>query len=97
MDKLKLTHRHLRIIDCLTARVFFISSVNGRSKKTQKRSLLCAALGAGTLTKLKQSIFAFDIYELTGQNLVRVLNTKCGHACLRHRDKPRVRTPAKIV
>ncbi len=33
-------HRHLRIIDCLTARVFFISTVNGRSKKQQKRSLL---------------------------------------------------------
>ncbi len=39
-------HRHLKIIDCLTARVFFISTVNGRSKK-KKRSLLWAALEAG--------------------------------------------------
>ncbi len=32
-------HRHLKIIDCLMAHVFFISTVNGRSKK-KKRSLL---------------------------------------------------------
>jgi hypothetical protein len=52
------THRHLKIIDCLTARVFFISTVNGRSKK---RSLFCAALVAGTINKLEQSIFAPSI------------------------------------
>ncbi len=50
-------HRHLKIIDCLTARIFFISTVNGRSKK-KKRSLFCAALVAGTINKLEQSIFA---------------------------------------
>jgi hypothetical protein len=32
------THRHLRNIDCLTARVFFISTVNGRSKKRRKET-----------------------------------------------------------
>ncbi len=37
-------HRHLKIIDCLTARVFFVSTVNGRSKKKEKK----AALVAGT-------------------------------------------------
>ncbi len=42
-----LIHRHLKIIDCLTARVFFISTVNDRSKK-KKRSLFCAALVART-------------------------------------------------
>jgi hypothetical protein len=45
-------HRHLRNIDCLTActacPVCFISTVNGRSKKRKKRSLLWAALVAGT-------------------------------------------------
>ncbi len=30
--------RHLRIIDCLMARVFFISTVNGRSKKNRKEA-----------------------------------------------------------
>jgi len=49
-------HRHLKIIDCLTARVFFISTVNSRSKKKKKRSLFCAALVAGTINKLEQSI-----------------------------------------
>ncbi len=31
-------HRHLRNIDCLMARVFFISTVNGRSKKRRKEA-----------------------------------------------------------
>jgi hypothetical protein len=53
-------HRHLKIIDCLTVRVFFISTVNVRSKK-KKRSLFCAALVAGTIDKLEQSIFAPSI------------------------------------
>ncbi len=51
-----LDHRHLKIIDCLTARVSFIRTVNGRSKKKKKRSLFCAALVAGTINKLEQSI-----------------------------------------
>jgi hypothetical protein len=38
------THRHLKIIDCLTARVFFISTVNSRSKK-KKPILRCASSG----------------------------------------------------
>ncbi len=29
-------HRHLKIIDCLTAHVFFISTVNGLSKKRKE-------------------------------------------------------------
>jgi hypothetical protein len=36
-------HRHLKIIDCLTAHVFFISTVNGRSKKKEKKPILCCA------------------------------------------------------
>ncbi len=56
-----LYHRHLKIIDCLTARVFFISTVNGLSKKKKKRSLFCAALVAGTINKLEQSIFTPSI------------------------------------
>ncbi len=31
-------HRHLKIIDCLTGRVFFISTVNGHSKKRRKEA-----------------------------------------------------------
>jgi hypothetical protein len=38
------------------ARVFFISTVNGCSEKKKKRSLFCAALVAGTINKLEQSI-----------------------------------------
>ncbi len=56
-----LKHRHLKNIDCLTAHVFFISTVNGCSKKKKKRSLFCAALVAGTINKLEQSIFAPSI------------------------------------
>ncbi len=37
-------HRHLRNIDCLTARVFFISTVNGCSKK-KKPIMSCASSG----------------------------------------------------
>jgi hypothetical protein len=43
------------------ARVFFISTVNGHSKKKKKRSLFCAALVAGTINKLEQSIFTPSI------------------------------------
>jgi hypothetical protein len=32
-------HRHLRIVDCLTARVFFISTVNDCSKKTEEKTI----------------------------------------------------------
>ncbi len=35
---IKKVHRHLKIIDCLTARVFFISTVNGPSKKRRKEA-----------------------------------------------------------
>jgi len=58
--QITLDHRHLKIIDCLTAHVFLISTVNGCSKK-KKRSLFCAALVAGTINKLEQSIFAPSI------------------------------------
>jgi hypothetical protein len=54
----RLVHRHLKIIDCLTARVFFISTVNGRSKK-KKPIMSCAS--SGHINKLKQSIFAPSI------------------------------------
>jgi len=54
-------HRHLRITDCLMARtaclVCFISTVNGHSKKEEKKAIMgCAS--SGHTTKLKQSIFA---------------------------------------
>jgi hypothetical protein len=51
-------HRHLKIIDCLTARVFVVSTVNGRSKK-KKPILRCAS--SGHINKIKQSIFAPSI------------------------------------
>jgi hypothetical protein len=39
-------HRHLRNIDCLMACVFFISTVNGRSKKEEKKPIMsCASSG----------------------------------------------------
>jgi hypothetical protein len=55
-----LAHRHLRNIDCLTARtaclVMNVSFVSCRSRKKKKRRLFCAALVAGTVNKLEQSI-----------------------------------------
>jgi hypothetical protein len=69
-----LIHRDLRIIDCLTARtaclVCFISTVNGRSKKRKKRSLLRAVLVAGTQQNLS-SLYYFDVYGQI-KNLLRV-------------------------
>jgi hypothetical protein len=56
---------HLRNIDCLTAHiaclVCFISTVNGRSKKRRKRSLLQVALVAGTQLNLS-SLYYLDVY-----------------------------------
>jgi hypothetical protein len=53
-------HRHLRNIDCLTARtaclVMNVSFVKCCSRKKKKRRLFCAALVAGTVNKLEQSI-----------------------------------------
>jgi hypothetical protein len=53
-------HRHLRNIDCLTVRtaslVMNVSFVSCRSRKKKKRRLFCAALVAGTVNKLEQSI-----------------------------------------
>jgi hypothetical protein len=58
--KLWSIHRHLRNIDCLTARtaclVMNVSFVSCRSRKKKKRRLFCAALVAGTVNKLEQSI-----------------------------------------
>jgi hypothetical protein len=39
------------------ARVFFISAVNSRSKKKEKKPIMSCA-SSGHITKLKQSIFA---------------------------------------
>jgi hypothetical protein len=51
-QQLEIIHQHLRNIDCLTVHtaclVCLIGSVNGCSKKRKKRSLLRAALVAGT-------------------------------------------------
>ncbi len=62
-----LFHRHLRNIDCLMAHnaclVCFISSVNGHSKKSKKRSLLWVALEAGTQQNLS-SLYYLDVYGL---------------------------------
>ncbi len=50
--QIDITHRHLSNIDCLmactTCLVCFISTVNGRSEKKNKRSLLRAVPIAGT-------------------------------------------------
>ncbi len=54
-------------IACL---VCFISTVNGRSKKEKKRSLLRAVLVAGTQQNLS-SLYYFDVYGLI-KNLLRV-------------------------
>ncbi len=65
--RLSLTHRHLRNIGCLMAHttclVCFISTVNGHSKKRKKRSLLRAALVAGTQQNLS-SLYYLDVYAL---------------------------------
>jgi len=43
--------------------VCFISTVNGRSKKKEKKPIMSCA-SSGHITKLKQSIFApLDIYD----------------------------------
>ncbi len=59
-------HRHLRNIDCLTEHtaclVCFISTVNGRSKKRKKRSILRAVLVAGTQQNL-HSLYYLDVYD----------------------------------
>jgi hypothetical protein len=49
-------------------RVFFISTVNSRSKKKKKRSLFCAALVAGTISKLEQSILTPSISMVRSHN-----------------------------
>ncbi len=61
---MKLNHRHLRIIDCLTARtaclVCFICTVNGHSKKKkEEKKAIMGCASSGHITKLKQSTFAF--------------------------------------
>jgi hypothetical protein len=62
-------HRHLSNIACLmvctACLVFFISTVNGRSKKKgKKKKKLPWKTGAtsGHITNLKQPILTFDIY-----------------------------------
>ncbi len=68
---LTLTHRNQGNIDCLMARttclVWFISTVNGRSK----RSLLRAALVAGTQQNLS-SLYYLDVYALTTGILLKI-------------------------
>jgi hypothetical protein len=53
-------HGHLKIIDCLTARVFFISAVNGCSKK--KKPILCCASSGHNKQTWAIYFCAFDIY-----------------------------------
>ena len=49
-------------------RVCFISTVNGRSKRKEKKPIMSCA-SSGHITKLKQSIFVpFDIYGETIYN-----------------------------
>ncbi len=58
-------HRHLRNIDYVTVHtaclVCFISTVNGRSKRRKKRSLLWAELVEGTQRNLS-SLYYLDVY-----------------------------------
>jgi hypothetical protein len=63
VEHLSRAHRHLRYIDCITARtaclVCFISTVNSRSKRKRKEAcLLTIKIGASSrhITKLKQSL-----------------------------------------
>ncbi len=49
---------------CTTCLVCFISTVNGRSKKRKKRSLLRVALVAGTLQNLS-SLYYLDVYAFS--------------------------------
>ncbi len=52
-------------------RVCFISTVNGYSKKKEKKPIMICT-SSGHITKLKQSIFApFDIYGLDPYTVVR--------------------------
>jgi len=44
-------HRHLRITDCLMVRVFFISTVNGRSKKTNRKEAFMSCASSGHINK----------------------------------------------
>ncbi len=54
-----------------------ISSVSSRSRKKKKRRLFCAALVAGTVNKLKQSIIFRCLWLMT--NLIQ---TKHGEAAV---------------
>ncbi len=69
-------HRHLKIIDCLTAHVFFISTVNGRSKKKKEKKPILHCASSGHINKLEQSIFAPSI------SMIRTLNPRiCTNVC----------------
>ncbi len=63
-------HRHLKNIDCLTARtaclVCFISTVNGHSKKKKEKKPIMRGTSSDHITKLKQSI---------------ILRCLCGRCC----------------
>ena len=60
------------------ARVFFISTVNGRSKKKEEKKpiLRCASSGHNKQTWAIY-FYAFDIYELNLTKLLQVFETEC--------------------
>ncbi len=49
-------HRHLKIIDCFRPALFAYQFCKQLQQKKKKRRLFCAALVAGTINKLEQSI-----------------------------------------
>ncbi len=64
-----ITHRHLWIIDCLTARtaclVCFISTVNGHNKKRKEKKAIMGCARSGHITNLSNLFLPFDIYGIT--------------------------------
>ncbi len=73
---LRLVHRHLRNIDCLTARVFFISTVNGRSKKRRKEPYYELRQQRAHKQNLSNLFWPFDIYGLVWY--MKVISTYLG-------------------
>ncbi len=60
--------------------VCFISTVNGRSKKEEKKAIMSCA-SSGHITKLKQSIFAFRYLYLG----------RCSYLCCSYLALPRLK------
>ncbi len=75
-NSMNANHRHLRNIDCLTVRVFFISTVNGCSKK-RKEAYYELRQQQAHKQNLSNLFWPFDIYDA---NIYSYLETSGGQS-----------------